>query len=122
MAQGIFHSRGEEGIQFNSNILWKHNTVCKDAKDGGFYKWTVILDIPRTKLRWRKLKVLPRRSLSPDLNIIENLRIDFKRVAPARRPRNLTELEDFHKEELAKIPQTRTERFMAAKKKCSDTF
>lgn len=40
------------------------------------------------------------------LNIIENFYIDLKRT---RWSRNLTELEDFYKEELVKIPQTETE-------------
>lgn len=34
-----------------------------------------------------------------------------------RQPRNLKELEDFCKEEWAKIPQTRTERLLAGYKK-----
>ncbi len=68
-------------------------------------------------LKRRKLKVLPWPSQSPDLNIIENLWIDLKRAVRARRPRNLTELEDCCKEEWAKIPQTRTERLLAGYKK-----
>lgn len=69
------------------------------SKDSGFYKWTVILNIP-PKLRQTKLRQC---SLSPDLNIIENLQTDLKRAESARRPRNPTELEDFRKEEQAKI-------------------
>lgn len=59
---------------------------------------------------------MPWRSSCPDLTIIENLQIDLKGAVPAGRPRNPTELEDFCKEEQAKIPQTRTERIMATKK------
>lgn len=70
------------------------------------------MDIPR-----KPQKKLRRRSRSLDLIIVVNLQLDLKRVAPARRPRNPTELEDLSKEELAKIPQTRTERLKAAKKK-----
>lgn len=69
-------------------------------------------------LKRRKLKVLPWPSQSPDLNIIENLWIDLKRAVHARRPKNLTELEAFCKEEWAKIPQTRIERLLAGYRKC----
>lgn len=44
---------------------------------------------------------------------------DLKRAVRARLPRNLTELENFCKEEWVKIPQTRIERLLAAYKKCS---
>ena len=54
------------------------------------------------------LNLLP--SPTPDLNN-KNPWID-------RRPKNLTELEDFSKEEWAKIPQTRIERLFAGYKKC----
>lgn len=53
-----------------------------------------------------KLKVWPIPSQSPDLNVIKNPRIDLKRAVCDRQPRNLKELENFCKEELAKIPQT----------------
>lgn len=102
-AQSILRSRGEEGIQFNSNILWNNTSVSVKmaSKESGFYKRTVILNIP-PKLRQTKLRQC---SLSPDLNIIENLQTDLQteRAECARRPRNPTELEDFHKEEQAKI-------------------
>ena len=68
-------------------------------------------------LKRRMLKVLRWRPQSPDLNITENLWIDLKRAVRARRPRNLTELEEFCKEEWVKIPQTRTERLLADYKK-----
>lgn len=68
-------------------------------------------------IKRRKLKVLPWPSQSPDLNIIENLWIDLKRAVRDRQPRNLKELEDFCKEEWAKIPQTRIERLLAGYKK-----
>lgn len=68
-------------------------------------------------IKRHKLKVLPWPSQSPDLNIIENLWIDLKRAVRDRQPRNLKELEDFCKEQWAKIPQTRIERLLASYKK-----
>lgn len=42
-----------------------------------------------------------------DINIIENVWIDFKQAVYARKPRNLTELEAFRMEEWPKIPSAR---------------
>ncbi len=67
---------------------------------------TNILILTRKKLWFWfygdfKLNALLWPSQSPDLNIIENVWIDLKRTMRARRPRNITELEDC-KEEWAK--------------------
>uniref|UniRef100_A0A3Q3KMZ5 Tc1-like transposase DDE domain-containing protein n=1 Tax=Monopterus albus TaxID=43700 RepID=A0A3Q3KMZ5_MONAL len=69
-------------------------------------------------LKRRRLKVLEWPSQSPDLNIIENLWVDLKRAVHARRPKNITELEAFCKEEWEKIPSTRIERLLAGYEKC----
>lgn len=55
----------------------------------------------------------------PNLNITEYLCIYLKRACAvhARWPRNLTELENFYKEEWVKIPQTRIKRLLADYKK-----
>ncbi|CAJ0953418.1 unnamed protein product [Ranitomeya imitator] len=68
-------------------------------------------------LKRRNLKVLQCPSQSPDLNIIENLWLDLKIAVHARQPRNLTELEEFSREEWMKISQTTIERFLSCCKK-----
>ncbi|CAJ0960407.1 unnamed protein product [Ranitomeya imitator] len=60
-------------------------------------------------LKSHKLKVLQRPSQSPGLNIIENQWQDLKIAVHARRPRNITELEEFSKEEWMTTPQRRIE-------------
>lgn len=44
-------------------------------------------------LKKHKLKLLDQSSQSPDLNIFENLWVDFKHAVCARRPKNISELE-----------------------------
>lgn len=53
------------------------------------------------------VNVLEWPSQSPDLNPIENLWQDLKRAVHARSPSNLTELEQFCREEWRKIPASR---------------
>ena len=65
-----------------------------------------------------KYNVLEWPSQSPDLNIIENLWDDLKRVVHARQPSNLTELEMFCKEEWSKIPSSRIQTFIRGYRKC----
>lgn len=58
---------------------------------------------------------------SPDSNIIENLWGDLKHAVHARRPKNLSELEEFCKEEWEKIPKARIERLLAGYRKRLET-
>ncbi|XP_062279112.1 meprin A subunit beta-like [Scomber scombrus] len=55
-------------------------------------------------------KILEWPSQSPDLNPIENLWWDLKKVVAARKPKNISELKAFAHEEGAKIPQERCQR------------
>ncbi|CAJ0953879.1 unnamed protein product [Ranitomeya imitator] len=92
------------------------------ASDSGIDTPHVCDRFSRTKstiddLKRRKLQVLQWPSQSPDLNIIANLWLDLKIAEDARRPRNLTELEAFYKEEWMKIHQTRNERLLSCYKK-----
>ena len=50
-------------------------------------------------------KILEWSSQSPDLNLIENLWWDLKKVVAARKPKNIIELKAFAHEEWVKIPQ-----------------
>ena len=63
-----------------------------------------------------RLKVLPRPSRSPDLDINGNLRMGLKRAIHARQLKNLTELEASFKEVWVKITLTGIEKFLAATK------
>ena len=60
----------------------------------------------------QKLRVLEWPSQSPDLNIIENLWNDLMTAVHARKPKNLTELEAFCKEEWARIPPQKVQRLL----------
>lgn len=63
-------------------------------------------------LKKNQVNVLEWPSQSPDLNPIENLWLDLKRAVHARYPRNLTELEQFCKEEWSKIAVGRCTRLI----------
>ncbi len=64
-----------------------------------------------------KLKVLKWPSQSPDLNPIEMLWHDLKQSIHARKPSSVAELQQFCKEESAKIPPQRCERLIASYRK-----
>uniref|UniRef100_A0AAR2K1L6 Paired domain-containing protein n=1 Tax=Pygocentrus nattereri TaxID=42514 RepID=A0AAR2K1L6_PYGNA len=64
-----------------------------------------------------KMKTLEWPSQSPDLNPIEMLWYDLKKAVHARKPSNVTELEQFCKDEWAKIPPERCKRLIASYRK-----
>uniref|UniRef100_A0AAR2LJV0 Transposase n=1 Tax=Pygocentrus nattereri TaxID=42514 RepID=A0AAR2LJV0_PYGNA len=69
-------------------------------------------------LKKNKMKTLEWPSQSPDLNPIEMLWYDLKKAVHARKPSNVTELEQFCKDEWAKIPPERCKRLIASYRKC----
>ncbi|KAK3559184.1 hypothetical protein QTP86_005083 [Hemibagrus guttatus] len=64
-------------------------------------------------LKKNKKKTLEWPSQSPDLNPIEMLWHDLKKVVHARKPSNVAELQQFCKDEWAKIPPQRCNRLIA---------
>ncbi|KAK3549753.1 hypothetical protein QTP86_007766 [Hemibagrus guttatus] len=64
-------------------------------------------------LKKNKMKTLEWPSQSPDLNPIEMLWHDLKKVVHARKPSNVAELQQFCKDEWAKIPPQRCNRLIA---------
>ncbi|KAK3534100.1 hypothetical protein QTP86_002207 [Hemibagrus guttatus] len=68
-------------------------------------------------LKKNKMKTLEWPSQSPDLNLIEMLWHDLKKVAHARKPSNVAELQQFCKDEWAKIPPQRCNRLIASYRK-----
>ncbi|KAK3572505.1 hypothetical protein QTP86_034294, partial [Hemibagrus guttatus] len=65
-------------------------------------------------LKKNKMKTLECPSQSPDLNPIEMLWHDLKKVVHARKPSNVAELQQFCKDEWAKIPPQRCNRLIAS--------
>ncbi|KAK3561426.1 hypothetical protein QTP86_002540 [Hemibagrus guttatus] len=65
-------------------------------------------------LKKNKMKTLEWPSQSPDLNLIEMLWPDLKKVVHARKPSNVAELQQFCKDEWAKIPPQRCNRLIAS--------
>ncbi|KAK3517578.1 hypothetical protein QTP70_012564 [Hemibagrus guttatus] len=65
-------------------------------------------------LKKNKMKALEWPSQSPDLNPIEMLWHDLKKVVHARKPSNVAELQQFCKDEWAKIPPQRCNRLIAS--------
>ncbi|KAK3558102.1 hypothetical protein QTP86_009893 [Hemibagrus guttatus] len=65
-------------------------------------------------LKKNKMKTLEWPSQSPDLNLIEMLWHDLKKVVHARKPSNVAELQQFCKDEWAKIPPQRYNRLNAS--------
>ncbi|KAK3522610.1 hypothetical protein QTP86_027195 [Hemibagrus guttatus] len=68
-------------------------------------------------LKKNKMKTLEWPSQSPDLNPIEMLWHDLKKVVHARKPSNVAELQQFCKDEWAKIPPQRCNRLIASYQK-----
>ncbi|KAK3528808.1 hypothetical protein QTP70_011595 [Hemibagrus guttatus] len=64
-------------------------------------------------LKKNKMKTLEWPSQSPDLNPIEMLWHDLKKVVHAQKPSNVAELQQFCKDEWAKIPPQRCNRLIA---------
>ncbi|KAK3534889.1 hypothetical protein QTP70_001921 [Hemibagrus guttatus] len=65
-------------------------------------------------LKKNKMKTLEWPSQSPGLNPIEMLWHDLKKVVHARKPSNVAELQQFCKDEWAKIPPQRCNRLIAS--------
>ncbi|KAK3511397.1 hypothetical protein QTP70_007233 [Hemibagrus guttatus] len=65
-------------------------------------------------LKKNKMKTLEWPSQSPDLNPIAMLWHDLKKVVHARKPSNVAELQQFCKDEWAKIPPQRCNRLIAS--------
>ncbi|KAK3561767.1 hypothetical protein QTP86_013416 [Hemibagrus guttatus] len=65
-------------------------------------------------LKKNKMKTLEWPSQSPDLNPIEMLWHDLKKVVHARKPSNVAELQQFCKNEWAKIPPQRCNKLIAS--------
>ncbi|KAK3546720.1 hypothetical protein QTP70_033377 [Hemibagrus guttatus] len=68
-------------------------------------------------LKKNKMKTLEWPSQSPDLNLIEMLWHDLKKVVHVRKPSNVAELQQFCKDEWAKIPPQRCNRLIASYQK-----
>ncbi|KAK3573943.1 hypothetical protein QTP86_033016, partial [Hemibagrus guttatus] len=68
-------------------------------------------------LKKNKMKTLEWPSQSPDLNPIEMLWHDLKKVVHARKPSSVSELQQFCKDEWAKIPPQRCNRLIASYRK-----
>uniref|UniRef100_A0A803JW23 Tc1-like transposase DDE domain-containing protein n=1 Tax=Xenopus tropicalis TaxID=8364 RepID=A0A803JW23_XENTR len=68
-------------------------------------------------LKKNKMKTLEWPSQSPDLNPIEMLWHDLKKAGHARKPSNKAELQQFCKDEWAKIPPERCKRLAASYRK-----
>uniref|UniRef100_A0A8C6VYB8 Transposase Tc1-like domain-containing protein n=1 Tax=Nothobranchius furzeri TaxID=105023 RepID=A0A8C6VYB8_NOTFU len=68
-------------------------------------------------LKNNKMKTLEWPSQSPDLNPIEMLWHDLKKAVHARKPSNKAELQQFCKDEWAKIPPERCKRLVASYRK-----
>ncbi|KAK3513120.1 hypothetical protein QTP70_001693 [Hemibagrus guttatus] len=68
-------------------------------------------------LKKNKMKTLEWPSQSPGLNPIEMLWRDLKKVVHARKPSNVAELQQFCKDEWAKIPPQRCNRLIASYEK-----
>ncbi|KAG2466638.1 TCB1 transposase, partial [Polypterus senegalus] len=68
-------------------------------------------------LKKNKMKTLEWPSQSPDLNPIEMLWHDLKKALHARKPSNKAELQQFCKDEWAKIPPERRKRLIASYRK-----
>ncbi|MBN3294719.1 TCB1 transposase, partial [Polypterus senegalus] len=68
-------------------------------------------------LKKNKMKTLEWPSQSPDLNPIEMLWHDLKKAVHARKPSNKAELQQFCKDEWAKIPSERRKRLIASYRK-----
>lgn len=109
----VHHRGGLRGHRARKTPLlsqWHIKARLNFARDnlkhkGEFWKSVLWSVSQKLFLKDTKIKVLEWPSQSPDLNPIENLWRELKVRVHARRPSNLHDLEQFAKEEWAKIPQ-----------------
>uniref|UniRef100_A0A3B4TRY4 Transposase Tc1-like domain-containing protein n=1 Tax=Seriola dumerili TaxID=41447 RepID=A0A3B4TRY4_SERDU len=111
--QGTMNSQAYQQI-LDQNLL----PSVKQLKLGR--KWIMQQDndpkhSSKTTKEWlqrKRIRTLDWPSQSPDLNPIEMLWRDLKKMVHARCPSNLSQLAEFCKEEWAKIPMSRCERLV----------
>ncbi len=127
MVWGCFAGPGRLGIideTMNSALyqkILKENvqpSVCDLELKSTWVMWQD--NDPNHTSEWLKkniIKVLEWPHQSPDLNLIEMLWHDLKQSFHALKPSNVAELEQFCKEEWAKIPPQRCERLIASFRK-----
>ncbi|KAK3541623.1 hypothetical protein QTP86_033060 [Hemibagrus guttatus] len=87
--------------------FWENTLWTDETKIELFGSRTMIQNTSKSTSEWlkkNKMKNLEWPSQSPDLNPIEMLWHDLKKMVHARKPSNVAELQQFCKDEWAKIP------------------